>query len=117
VVRARGGKPAGKHDGPLRCWAVPCGAGTLDVEVTLRSRYGAIAVDRRGTRPPTAQQWFSEHVRPAVQEALSAGLNGWAATPTGTRELAQALPIRREELLGLLSAWIDEELKWGQGAS
>jgi hypothetical protein len=120
VLEGFGAARAGRS-GRTRFWHVPSPRGGprrrgyFQVEVTLRPRWCAIAVDRWHTTDRVAEPseaWFTEHVWPHVQQAVKTR-GGCGFLPSGGGAFAWASPLDRAVLLDVLTAWVAEELTWG----
>ncbi|MEZ5116167.1 MAG: hypothetical protein R2737_07855 [Candidatus Nanopelagicales bacterium] len=88
--------------------------GSFSVEVTLRPRYSAVAVDRWWTtsRPPEADAWFEATLWPLVRtatEARSGDRCGWL--PAGD-VFAFADPVLTTDLHAVLTTWLAQEMAW-----
>lgn len=108
-----------KHrNGTERGFSVPSPTGGhLTLEVTLRPRWCALAVDRWRTtnrREEPSQAWFEKHAWPLVHKAHKARRVGAGFLPSGGGAFASAHPLERSDLLELMIAWVDAELTWGQ---
>lgn len=106
------------RSGSSRFYRVPSPTGgEFLVEVTLRPRWCALAVDRWRTTDRTdepSSSWFESHVWPVVRQATAARGNGRSGfLPSGGGAWAYASPIERAALLDVLTAWVDQELAWG----
>jgi hypothetical protein len=117
VLAKRGGTPIYRY-GNRRSWRIPSPTGgSFEVEVTLRPRWCAVAVDRwpttgRIARFPAA--WFEANAWPLVRRALDAkGNRSLGFLPVGTGPCSSASPIDRNDVLELLAGWVDHELLWG----
>jgi len=118
--RWRGGRLG--RAGRSRYYRVPVGGGRFFVvEITMRTRWCAIAVDRVDTRDRPADlagPWFEQHVSPAVRRALvNAPQSIGSVIPTGRAGYALAYPIDRVDLVDALTAWVDVEIVWSQPAA
>jgi hypothetical protein len=104
------------RNGSNRAWWVPCTyGGHLTVEVTLRRRWCSLAIDRWHTTdrdPAVSKPWLEAHIWPKVQAALARRKpRGWGVLPAGAT-FAAARPVDREELVDVLTLWVDAELIW-----
>jgi len=120
TLRAQFNARLRQRAGRYRAWFVPmpwAAGGTLTVEVTLRVRWCAIAVDRIRTtnRPAEARAWFEAHVWPVVRAACRArGGRGFGFLPGGPI-FAQASPVPRDDVLAVLLPWLTLELtSWAE---
>lgn len=91
--------------------------GHLTVEVTLKPRWCALALDRWRTtdrEPEVAKEWLEEHVWPIVTRAHDRKKTGSGFLPGGGATFSSAEPIERPDLLEVIVAWVGAELTWGQ---
>lgn len=94
--------------------------GTFLIEVTLRPRWCALAIDRWRTTDRSDQPsgaWLAEHVWPVVEAACAKNRRHYGVLPTGGGCYSSAHPIERADLLPVLTAWVDQELTWGLAPS